>query len=113
VLRNRRAAAADRIALLKRHLTLAAAAEAARKRREQEAAAERKRREQRAELAKHWQAIERLRHKPSAEHAQAAKRAFRFLALRLHPDQGGSHEEFIRLKDAYDRAEAVWRRKAG
>lgn len=113
VLRNRRDAAADRIALLKRHLMLAATAEAARKRREQEAAAERKRRERQAELAEHWQAIERLRHLPSHEHAQAAKRAFRYLALRLHPDQGGSHEEFIRLKDVYDRAEAAWRRKAG
>jgi hypothetical protein len=57
----------------------------------------------------HWQAIERLQHQPSAEHAQAAKRAFRFLALRLHPDQGGSHEEFVRLRTAYDRALAAWR----
>jgi hypothetical protein len=56
---------------------------------------------------------DRLHRMPSAAHAQAAKRAFRILALRLHPDQGGRHEDFIRLKDTYDRAEAGWRRKAG
>jgi hypothetical protein len=112
VLINRRNTAAARIALLKQHLALAAAAEAERRRRAEQAAAERRRREQMAEQAEHWQAIDRLRHTPSADNAQAAKRAFRFLALRLHPDQGGTHLEFVRLKDAYDRAMAVWRRAA-
>ena len=98
LLRHRLDAAKARIALLTHHLKLAAAAEA-----------ERRRREQMAEQAEHWQAIERLRRMPSAEYAQAAKRAFRVLALRLHPDQGGSHEDFLRLKNAYDRALATWR----
>jgi len=101
-LKLRQETIARRIALLKPHLERAAAAEA-----------ERRRREQRAEQAVYWQAIDRLKREPSAEHAQVAKRAFRILALRLHPDQGGSHEDFIRLKDAYDRAEAGWRRLAG
>jgi hypothetical protein len=113
LLEKRREAASGRIALLKAHLHRQAIAAAEKQRLQQEAAAERHRRERLAEQAEHWQAIERLRRMPSADHAQAAKRAFRFLALRLHPDQGGSHEEFIRLKDAYDRAEAAWHRKAG
>lgn len=98
VLRRRRDAATARIALLKHHLKLAAEAEA-----------ERKRRQRLAEEAIHWQAFDRLRRMPTAENAQAAKRAFRLLALRLHPDQGGAHQDFLRLKDAYDRAFAVWR----
>ena len=67
----------------------------------------------RAEEAEHWQAIELLHRSPSDEQVQAAKRAFRVLALRLHPDQGGSHEAFIRLKTAYDRAADAFRRRAG
>ncbi|APW58622.1 J domain-containing protein [Paludisphaera borealis] len=113
MLRERKNAAAGRIAVIKVHIRRAAAAAAEQKWREQQAEAERRRRERLAEQAEHWQAIERLKRQPSAEHSQAAKRAFRFLALRLHPDQGGSHEEFIRLKDAYERAEAAWRRMAG
>jgi hypothetical protein len=42
--------------------------------------------------------IERLYRSPSPENAQSAKRAFRMLALRFHPDQGGRREDFIRLK---------------
>jgi hypothetical protein len=30
----------------------------------------------------------------------------------VDPDQGGSHHDFLRLKDAFDRALAVWRRVA-
>lgn len=112
LLRRRRDAASARIALLKRHLELAAVAEAEKRRKEERAAAERKRRERLAEEAIHWQAFDRLRRMPSAENAQAAKRAFRILALRLHPDQGGTHQDFLRLKDAYDQARAAWRRSA-
>lgn len=32
------------------------------------------------------------------------KRAYKRLAKRMHPDGGGSHAEFISLKDAYDSA---------
>jgi hypothetical protein len=76
---------------------------------EEAAEAERKRREQRTEEAIHWQAFERLRRDPTEENAKDAKRAFRFLALRLHPDQGGTHNDFIKLRAAYDRALAAWR----
>ena len=95
VLRKRRDEATKRLAILAEHLKLQAEAEAARRRKEEE-----------AEELKHWQAFERLRRAPNAEHAQAAKRAFLMLAKRHHPDQGGSHEAFLRLKDAYDRATA-------
>jgi hypothetical protein len=53
-----------------------------------------------------------MRRQPSQENARAAKRAFLTLAKRHHPDQGGTHDEFLRLKDAYDRALAAWRRVA-
>ena len=53
-----------------------------------------------------------LRSHPSEENARAAKRAFLTLAKRHHPDQGGTHQDFLRLKDAYDRALAAWRRVA-
>jgi hypothetical protein len=98
ILRSRRDAAVARIALLKDHDRRALAREAEKKRREEE-----------AELARHWQAFELLRRHPSQENAQAAKRAFLTLAKRHHPDQGGSHHDFLRLKDAYDRARAAWR----
>ena len=74
------------------------------------AEAERRKREQQAEEAIYWQSFERLRRHPTEENAKAAKRAFLFLAKRHHPDQGGSHHDFLRVKDAYDRALAVWRR---
>jgi hypothetical protein len=99
VLKDRVAKAGQRTALLRLHLDKADRIEAENRRR--------------AEEAEHWQAIERLHHVPSAEHAQAAKRAFRILSLHHHPDQGGSHEAFIRLKAAYDDAAAAWRRHAG
>ncbi len=76
------------------------------------AEAERRKREQQAEEALHWQSFERLRRHPTEENARAAKRAFLFLAKRHHPDQGGTHHGFLRLKDAYDRALTVWRRAA-
>ncbi len=41
-----------------------------------------------------------------------AKRAFLFLAKRHHLDQGGTYHDFLRVKDTYDRALAVWRRAA-
>ena len=101
VLRRRRQAAENRIRLLAEHARLAAAAQA-----------EQTRRERLAEEAVHWQAFDRLRRQPSEENARAAKRAFLTLAKRHHPDQGGTHQEFLRLKDAYDRALAAWRRAA-
>ena len=64
------------------------------------------------EDAAHWQAIERLRRHPAEEHARAARRAFLILAERHHPDQGGTHDGFLRLKAAYDRALAAWQRVA-
>jgi hypothetical protein len=65
---------------------------------------------QQAEEALYWQSSDRLRRHPTEEHARTAKRAFLFLAKRHHPDQGSSHHHFLRLKDAYDRAAAAWRR---
>jgi hypothetical protein len=105
VLGRRRKAAETRIKVISEHLARqlqrASAAEAARKKHEQE-----------IEEARHWQAIEQLRRYPTEESAKAAKRAFLFLAKRHHPDQGGSHHAFLRLKDTYDRALARWRRVA-
>ena len=98
----------ERIGRLRRYIAETARLEAERQRRQQ-AEAEAHRRL--VEEGEHWQAIERLHRHPSAEHAQAAKRAYRTLALRLHPDQGGSHEAFIRLQAAYERAAKSWRGK--
>jgi hypothetical protein len=61
------------------------------------------------ELKPYWRMFERLRRYPTEKNASAAKRAYRFLAKRYHPDHGGNHHDFLRLKDAYDRALAVWR----
>jgi hypothetical protein len=80
--------------------------------RQTKAEAERRKREQQAEEALHWQSFDRLRREPTEENAAGAKRAFRMLAIRHHRDQGGSHDAFLRVKDAYDRALAVWRRAA-
>ena len=38
--------------------------------------------------------------------------AFDFLTKRHQPDPGGTHEGFLRLKDAYDRAMAAFRHAA-
>ena len=57
--------------------------------------------------------IERLRRDPSEPNAHEAKRAFLFLVKRHHPDQGGSHQAFLQVKDAYDRAHSVLRHAAG
>ncbi len=99
VLRRRIEATKARIGVITRHMQLLAQAEVGRRRREQQ-----------AEEAVYWQSFEQLRRHPTKENAQAAKRAFLFLAKRHHPDLGGSHHDFLRLKDAYDRALAIWRR---
>lgn len=101
VLRRRIAATDRRIGVISRYLQLLEQAEADRRKREQE-----------AEEALYWQSFERLRHNPTEENAKAAKRAFLFLAKRHHPDTGGTHQGFLRVKDAYDRAVAVWQRLA-
>jgi len=77
-----------------------------------QAEAERRKRKQQAEEAVYWQSFERLRRQPTQDNATAARRAFLFLAKRHHPDTGGTHHEFLRVKDAYDRAQAVWERLA-
>ncbi len=105
VLRRRLAATEERIAIVGEHL-------ASERKRIAEAEAERQRREQLADEEKHWKAIDRLRRHPTEENATAAKKAFLHLAKRYHPDQGGRNQDFLRLKDAYDRARAAWRRVA-
>jgi hypothetical protein len=72
------------------------------------AAFERTRRQRRAEEAPHWQAIRRLKRQPNKENAQAARRAFRFLALRYHPDHGGEHHAFIELRHEFERSMSAW-----
>jgi hypothetical protein len=109
VLRDRIGEIDERIGRLRRHIEEAARIEAERQLRQQ---AEEEARRRWAEEAELWRAIEQLRQHPTAENAKAAKRAFRILALRLHPDQGGSHEAFIRLKQAYERAVEGWQRVA-
>jgi hypothetical protein len=101
VLRRRIDATETRIDVIVKHKQVLAHAEAIRRKRELE-----------AEEAVHWQTIEQLRRQPTEENAKAAKRAFLVLAKRHHPDHGGSHHGFLRVKDAYDRAHAVWRRVA-
>jgi hypothetical protein len=79
------------------------------------AEAERRKREQQAAEAFYWENFERLRRHPTEENDKVAKRAFLSLAKRHHPDQGGTHHDFLRVnvKDAYDRALAVCQRAAG
>lgn len=101
VIRRRIEATEARIAVIKEQLNHLAIVDA-----------ERKKKEQMAEEALHWQAFERLRRHPTEDNARTAKRAFLFLAKRHHPDQGGSHHDFLRVKDVYDRALTVWRRVA-
>ena len=105
IVRERLKKAEEHIALLRKHAGRAAREEERKRRAEEE-------RQRRLEEAEHWRAIEQLHRTPSAEHVPAAKRAFRILALRLHPDQGGSHEAFIRLKAAFDRGMETVRRRA-
>jgi DnaJ domain len=38
------------------------------------------------------------------------KSAYRSLAKSVHPDSGGSHASFLRLKDAYDKLSFWWQR---
>jgi hypothetical protein len=109
VLRGRIVETDERIGRLRRHIDEAARVKAERQQRRQAAEETRRRL---AEEAVHWHAIEQLRLHPTADNAQAAKRAFRILALRLHPDQGGSHEGFIQLQQVYERAAEGWRRLA-
>lgn len=101
VIRRRIEATGTRIGVITKHMQLLAQAEA-----------ERRKRKQQADEALYWQSFEQLRRHPTEENAREAKRAFLFLAKRHHPDQGGSHDSFLRVKDAYDRALAVWRRIA-
>jgi hypothetical protein len=101
VFRRRIEATATRIGNITEYIQLQARAEA-----------ERRERERQAEESFYWQSFEQLRRFPTEENARSAKRAFLFLAKRHHPDQGGSHERFVRVKDSYDQALAVWRRVA-
>jgi hypothetical protein len=105
VLRHRLRAAEARISVIREHV-------ARQSQRVAKADVERKRRELEIEEAAYWQAIDRLHLHPTDENAKAAKRAFIWLAKRHHPDQGGSHQGFLRVTDAYDRALAAWRRAA-
>ena len=104
VVKRRRKMAEERIALLRDHLKRADDAEAKRQERHRIIEAMRKEEAQRAEEAIHWQAIQQLRRIPTPENALAAKRAFRVLALRYHPDHGGSHQGFLKLKETYEAA---------
>jgi hypothetical protein len=101
VIRRRIEATGARIGVITEHMQLLTRVEA-----------ERSNRQQQAEEALYWQSFERLRRHPTEENAKVAKRAFLFLAKRYHPDQGGSDHDFHRVKDAYDRAVAVWRAAA-
>ena len=101
VIRRRMEATAARIGVITEHMHFLRQVEA-----------ERRKREQQGEEAIYWQSFERLSRHPTEDNARAAKRSFLFLAKRHHPDQGGDHHAFVRIKDAYDRALAVWRAAA-
>ena len=102
VLRRRLKAAEARLAVITEQIARQAQRAAA-------AEAEHKKREQAMEEEPHWQAFERLRCYPTQGNANAAKRSFLWLAKRYHPDQGGTHQGFLRVKDAYDRAQTAWK----
>lgn len=104
IVQRRRKTAEERIKLLREHLKRADDAQGRRQGRQRLIEAEQREHARRAEEAIHWQAIERLRRIPTPENAEAAKRAFRVLALHYHPDQGGSHQAFLTLKQTYDAA---------
>ncbi|WP_169979789.1 hypothetical protein [Tautonia rosea] len=76
---------------------------------QQAAEAERRERERRAEEAAYWQAFAILRREPSEAHYREAKCAYRKLAMRYHPDQGGDHTSFVRLQRAFDDAVSRYR----
>jgi hypothetical protein len=95
--RRRKTMATRKLAFLNLHLGRSA-----------KAAFARKRKQRWAEEAPHWQAIRRLKRQPSEENAQAAKRSFRFLALRYHPDHGGEHHAFIELRHEYELSMSAW-----
>ncbi len=75
VIRRRIESTRTRIGVITEHVHLLARAEA-----------ERRKREQQAEETLYWQSFERLRRHPTEENARDAKRAYRFLAMRHHPD---------------------------
>jgi DnaJ-class molecular chaperone len=50
---------------------------------------------------KHWHKI--LGVSPNASQSEI-KQAFRRLAIKLHPDQGGNRDKFVELRQAYDKA---------
>jgi hypothetical protein len=101
VLRRRIEATGARISVITEHMQRLSLADA-----------ERRKRQQQAEEATYWRSFDRLLRDPTEENARAAKRAFLLLAKRHHPDQGGTHDDFLRVKDAYDGALAVWQRAA-
>jgi hypothetical protein len=100
VLTRRLAAIDKKVAVITQHQRKAAAA-----------AEMRRRRAAQAEEANYWRAFETLRRAPTIENAGLARRAFLFLAMRCHPDQGGSHDAFLRLKRSYDAALAEMNRQ--
>ena len=102
ILRRRLVATRTRLNIIAESLQILARSEA-----------ERKKREYAAEESVYWQTFARLRQHPTEDNAKTAKRAFLVLAKRHHPDHGGSHHDFLRVKDSYDKALAVWRRFAG
>lgn len=98
LLLRKRSSIRERLATIESHLRQA-----------EKHAAEKRERERFAQEAEYWAAFARLRSHPSEANAQAARRAFLTLAKRHHPDQGGTHEGFLKLKDAYERAKLAWR----
>ena len=100
MLRRRLAAAEARTAVLSEQIAV--------RRRAAAAEAERERRERAIEEVANWRAIERPGRDPTEKYARPARRTFLRLAGIHHPDSGGSHPGFLRVKDAYDRTPAAW-----
>jgi hypothetical protein len=59
-----------------------------------------------------WPAFDACIMDPTPENRDAARAAYRELAKVHHPDAGGSHEDFVALKRAYDEAMTACRRDA-